>query len=136
MRAEVTVSADDEGVIAAAAFARRFAAELGLDTATQLRVALIVEELVTNLAKYGYQAGAPRGSALLQLGFENQSVTLEMTDDGEPFDPLAVPPPEFDLVAGERPVGGLGLHLVRSLAEAVRYARTDNRNHLKLKLRG
>jgi serine/threonine-protein kinase RsbW len=49
---------------------------------------------------------------------------------------MAVPPPEFALVPGERPVGGLGLHLVRSLAEAVHYARTDNRNHLKLKLRG
>jgi len=135
LRAEATVSADDAGVSAAAAFATRFAAERGLDTAVQLRLALVMEELLTNLANYGYPAGAPRGSAILRLGFENDRLTLEMIDDGEPFDPLAAPPPDLVSAPERRPVGGLGLHLVRSLAETADYARIDDRNHLTLTLR-
>jgi serine/threonine-protein kinase RsbW len=134
MQAEVIVPADDEGVRKAAAFATQFAAANGLGAAVEARLALVVEELVTNLAKYGYP-DAPRGSATLRLGLENAQLTLEMIDDGQAFDPLTAPPPDLDLPAEERPVGGLGLHLVRSLAVAAHYRRSDGRNQLTLTLR-
>ena len=134
MHAEVTVSADDDGVRKAAAFAAQFVTSCRLDAAVEARLALVVEELVTNLAKYGYP-DAPRGSAMLRLGLENEQLTLQMIDDGQAFDPLTAPPPDLNLPPEERPVGGLGLHLVRSLAAAAHYARRDGRNHLTLTLR-
>jgi serine/threonine-protein kinase RsbW len=134
MHAEAIVPADDSGVRAAATFVAQFATARGLDAAAEARLALVVEELVTNLAKYGFP-DAPRGSATLRLGWENEQLTLQMIDDGQAFDPLTAPPPDLDLPTEERPVGGLGLHLVRSLAATAHYARRDGHNHLTLTLR-
>jgi serine/threonine-protein kinase RsbW len=135
MHVETTVTADDEGATAAVAFAIGFAEDRGLETAIRLRLALIVEELFTNLAKYGYPTGTPQGSATLGLEIEDRRVTIDVTDDGCPFDPLAAPPPDLTSAPGERPIGGLGLHLVRSIAETSRYERLANHNHLTLTIR-
>ena len=134
-RAKKTVSADDDGVRAAVAFATRFAAARRQDTGTQLRLALVIEELLTNLARYGYAARAPRGEATLHLAFGGGRITLEMIDDGRPFDPLTAPRPKLHARLRRRRIGGFGLHLVRALAETASYERVDGRNHLTLTLR-
>jgi anti-sigma regulatory factor (Ser/Thr protein kinase) len=133
--AEIVVLADGEGVAQAAAFAARYAADCGLKAAVRARLAVIVEELVTNLAKYGHAAGVPSGRAALRFRLEDDRLTLELIDDGGPFDPLSAAPPDLDVAPERRGVGGLGLHLVRSLAETLRYERLDGRNHLRLTLR-
>lgn len=134
--AETTVLADDEGVAQAKAFAMRYAADCGLDTAVGARLAVIVEELVTNLAKYGHPSGTSPGRAALRLRLEEGRLTLDMIDDGRPFDPLSALPPDLDVAPERRAVGGLGLHLVRSLAETLRYEWIEGRNHLTLTIRG
>ncbi len=48
-------------------------------------------------------------------------LTIEFIDDGDPFDPLAAPPPDLEAPLEERDLGGLGVHIVRSLADEVRY---------------
>jgi len=133
--AETVVAAGGEGIAQAAAFAKRYAADRGLEETVGARLAVIVEELVTNLAKYGHPAGAPPGRAALRFRVAEGRLTLEMIDDGGPFDPLSAPPPDLDVVPERRELGGLGLHLVRSLAETLRYQRIDGRNHLTLTLR-
>jgi serine/threonine-protein kinase RsbW len=57
---------------------------------------------------------------------------VEVEDDGRPFDPLLVPPPDLTLPLERRPIGGLGIHLIRSLMDEVAYARHDGRNVLKM----
>jgi anti-sigma regulatory factor (Ser/Thr protein kinase) len=133
--AETVVLADGEGVAQAAAFAKGYAADCGLEEATAARLAVIVDELLTNLVKYGHPAGAPAARAVLRLRLEESRLTVEMIDDGEPFDPLSAPPPDLEVAPERRGVGGLGLHLVRSLAETLRYERIEGRNHLTLTLR-
>lgn len=105
-----------------------------LPEATILELRLVAEELLTNLAKYGHDDGAAHW-ARVGLTLVAGDVILEFTDDGRPFDPLAAPPPEFSAQVGERPIGGLGVHLVRSLVDAAEYARRGSQNVLTLRKR-
>ena len=59
-------------------------------------------------------------------------VLLEVEDDGKPFDPLQAPPPDLTLPLEKRPIGGLGIHLIRNLMDEVTYARVGGRNVLKM----
>jgi len=126
------VPADAAGLKAAADFVAGFAARHDLGPAERARLQILVEELLTNLVKYGFAPEAARGEAEIALRLQGDRVTLEFTDDGMPFDPVAAPAPDLDLPAEARPVGGLGLHLVRSLVEQARYERVDGRNRTTL----
>ena len=55
---------------------------------------------------------------------------MEISDEGRPFDPLASQPPDFSRGLAGRPVGGLGIFLVKSIAESIFYQRDGNRNIL------
>ena len=92
---------------------------------------LVAEEVVTNVAKYAY---APSAAAAMEVrvSMGDDAVSLEFRDRGRPFDPLGQPPPDLDAPLEERPVGGLGLTLVRALVEEARYAREDTVNVLRL----
>lgn len=92
-------------------------------------VPLVLEELLTNTIKYGYEdAAVHRIRVVFRLG---PPASLCIEDDGHPFDPVAAAPPAV-LVGGaqQRPVGGLGLHMVRSIAAGLDYRRRDGINRI------
>ena len=100
---------------------------------TVLDLRLVAEEVLTNVAKYGHDDAAEHW-VRVRLELAAGEVTLEFADDGRPFDPLAAQPPEV-APGVERPVGGLGLELVRSLVDAAEYARVGSENVLTLRKR-
>ena len=73
---------------------------------TVLELRLVAEEVVTNVAKYGYEPGATPGVEL-HVSITGEAAVLEFRDQGRPFDPLQQPPPNLDTPLLERPVGGL-----------------------------
>jgi anti-sigma regulatory factor (Ser/Thr protein kinase) len=89
-------------------------------------VALIVEELLTNVGTHGHGRGRP---ARMSIKVEPDRVSGEIVDSGTPFDPRTAPAPDLDSEAAERPVGGLGLFLVRRFASALEYARRNGENY-------
>jgi sigma-B regulation protein RsbU (phosphoserine phosphatase) len=105
----------------------------GVPNAAVLDLRIAAEEVMTNLAKYGHDDGDEH-TVRIRLTLAAGEVTLEFTDDGRPFDPLAATPPE-PLADGERQEGGLGLLLVRSLVDASEYARLGSQNVLTLRKR-
>jgi anti-sigma regulatory factor (Ser/Thr protein kinase) len=92
-------------------------------------VRLALEELLTNVVKYAYaDGGEHRIGVRLDLG-EPARLTIE--DDGEPFDPLAdAPAPVLDGPVEDRPIGGLGLHMIASMGMKMAYRREDGKNRL------
>ena len=94
-------------------------------------VRLIAEEALTNILKYAYSEDEP-GSAQIAWSVGIKEVGLEIRDRGRPFDPLAQPPPELDAPLEEREEGGLGIHLIKSLADEAAYAREDETNVLRI----
>jgi anti-sigma regulatory factor (Ser/Thr protein kinase) len=108
-----------------------FAARLELPERLVQQTVLALDELVTNLVSYGYEAGDP-GHVEVRLAVEDDHLTAEIIDDARPFDPLGVPAPDVTRPVEERPVGGLGIHLVRSLMDSARYERRPGHNRLVL----
>lgn len=95
------------------------------------QVRLVVEELLMNIISYGGDGQrCPR--VRLQLAQDADLLALELADDGIAFDPLQAPPPDLEAELEDRPIGGLGVHLVRQLADSVAYQRVDGWNRLKV----
>ena len=94
-------------------------------------VQLAIEELVLNCIKYGYDDTAEH-TIVIKLSVADRALTMTVIDDGHPFDPLAVPPPDLSVDLVDRPRGGLGIHLLRQLADNMAYQRCGDTNQLTL----
>ena len=94
---------------------------------------LVLEELMVNTVEYGYPDGQP-GQIRLRLQPLADAVAVELIDDGVAFDPLQSADPVLtgDLADRER-VGGLGIHLARTMTDEMRYTRDAQGNHLLLR---
>jgi len=119
-----------------AAFVEAFCARHGIGRDDTLRLVLIVEELFTNTVAHGYrqECDAP---IRIELTAEGGQATLFYEDAAPRHDPLSPRPGlEADLAAPieARPIGRLGVHLVRQLAASARYAYADGCNRLWLTL--
>ena len=94
-------------------------------------VSLAIEELVTNCIKYGY-TDAKDHTIDFVLSVDGGTLRIEVIDDGNPFNPLEAPRPDLTLPPESRPIGGLGLHLLRELADEMHYERRDGTNRLSV----
>lgn len=94
-------------------------------------VSLAIEELVTNCIKYGYQDSNNHTIDFL-LSVSEGTLRLDVIDDGSPFNPLEATRPDLSLPPEKRPIGGVGLHLLRELADEMNYERKDGTNRLRL----
>ncbi|HXQ53114.1 MAG TPA: ATP-binding protein [Stellaceae bacterium] len=110
------------------AFAERFAAARAIAGDDLARILVVVEELVTNIVKYGYPPPAQPGTAEIALRLRDGEIGLEIVDDGQAFDPFSGPEPDLDAPLEERTAGGLGLHIVKSLMDRTRYRRVAGHN--------
>lgn len=92
------------------------------------------DEVLNNLISYGY-SDQRQHEICLRLALSDDVVSAEIEDDGAPFDPLEAPPPSLGGGVSERPVGGLGIHFLRTLNDEVEYRRQENKNRLRFKKR-
>jgi anti-sigma regulatory factor (Ser/Thr protein kinase) len=105
------------------AYVREFLAQEGLDEDAASDLDLVLEELFTNLVKYGCGA---RGDVEIALERGAQGVTAELREfDAEPFDPTQLPEVDVHRPIAERRPGGLGVHFIRSLTKTFRYEYRD-----------
>ena len=96
------------------------------------QIKLVLEEMGTNIVKYGYDEGGEQEFRITLMS-ESRALTMEIMDNGKPFDPFAdSPPPDLDSSVEERPIGGLGVHLVRKLMDEAHYRREDGMNKVTL----
>jgi sigma-B regulation protein RsbU (phosphoserine phosphatase) len=96
-------------------------------------VELIAEELLTNVVR-SLQARAGNAHLSLECALTPTEIVLTVVDDGPQFDPLAHEAPEPDRAIDERAIGGLGIVIVRELADRCRYTRVDGRNVMEIRL--
>lgn len=113
-----------------AEFVETIADEKKLDQGLAMSLNLALEEAVTNVIMYAY----PEGDGLVDIEAIIREHTLEfiISDSGQPFDPTAAPEADTSLSLDDRPIGGLGIYLVRKLMDSVHYQRLEGKNILTL----
>ena len=85
-------------------------------------VMLALNEAIINSLHHGYQ-GQP-GWLQIEIGRAGQSLVIQQYDKAPPFDPTAVPPPDTSLPLAVRPLGGMGVHMMRNFTDELHYQRT------------
>lgn len=108
------------------AFAR-FAEAHKVPAAVRRSVAIALDELLSNSFAHG-----SAGAVDIQAELRSDRLSVTLSDDGKPFNPLDLEAPDTGLPIAERPVGGLGIHLVRQIVDEVNYLRRDDRNVVTL----
>ena len=93
---------------------------LARDVVADVNVAL--DEVLTNILTYGYDDDEIH-EIRVRLSLDQEVIEVEVEDDGRPYDPTALAPPDLSAPLRDRPVGGLGMHFVRNLMSEVTYAR-------------
>jgi serine/threonine-protein kinase RsbW len=132
MQSRFIVRADSAAMRQVDDFVGAFVREHGIAAEEASRILILLEELLTNLMKYGYPDRAEPGQAEIVLAFNGSRLEIEFIDDGCAFDPFSGPTPNLDEPLEARQVGGLGLHLLRSLTDEARYERRNDTNVIRL----
>ncbi len=109
-----------------------FCAINGLPPDILFALNLSIEEVLTNVISYGYEDNEEH-QILVRMNIKEDEVWVEVEDDSKPFNPLEVDEPDLDKSLEDRPIGGLGIHLVRNYMDDLEYRRNGDKNLLKLK---
>lgn len=108
------------------------AEEVGLDMSLTMSLNLAMEEAVVNVMDYAYPNGQ-KGDVDIEVTADQEWMTFVITDTGIAFDPTTKEDADTTLSAEERPIGGLGIFLVRQLMDDINYKREGNKNVLTLR---
>ena len=133
---EMTVDATFDQIKPVTDFINAQLAELGCSDRVRIQVDVAVDELFGNIAQYAYDPET--GPATVRVDVEDDPLCVIITfiDHGVPYDPLSA---EFvdttHLPAKERPVGGLGLYMVKKTMDDVSYSYQDGQNILTIRKR-
>ncbi len=92
---------------------------------------LVIEEIVTNCIKYGYN-DTKEHFIDISLLFSGGALVITILDDGQPFDPMAAPDPDLHINPDDRPIGGLGIYLLRQMSDRMEYRREGDKNRLTI----
>ena len=114
-----------------AGFMDRVAEENDLDPGLAMQINLAIEEAATNVIMYAYPEGT-EGEVDLGASRQGDNLIFTLADTGIPFDPTAAPEADTSASLEDRPIGGLGIHLVRTIMDSVSYKRAEGKNVLTM----
>ncbi|MGA7873005.1 MAG: ATP-binding protein [Candidatus Binatus sp.] len=132
MHSRLIIRADSSAMRQVDGFVVAFVREQGIAADEAPRILILLEELLTNLVKYGYPDRSEPGRAEIALGLDGNRLEIEFIDDGRAFDPFGEPAPDLERPLEARTVGGLGLHILRSLTHEASYERRNENNVIRL----
>lgn len=98
-----------------------------ISSTVEFHVNLALDEIISNVIRYGWDDSGEH-EFHVRLFLLNDEVRVEVEDDAKPFNPLKIPTPDLDKPLNDRPVGGLGIHLVRQVMEGLDYQRLHGKN--------
>ena len=94
----------------------------------QIQIDVAVEELFVNVANYAY--GDKTGDVTVRFELEDGGAAVTFIDGGVPYDPLKKEDPDFSLPVERRPIGGLGIYMVKKSMDKIDYEYRDGCNIL------
>ena len=130
---ELTLPAVRENIPAVIDFINRELKNLGCPVKTEAQIDIAIDEIYSNIASYGYDGESGEVVVRLETEIQPRVVVISFIDKGRPFNPLGLADPDVTLSARERKIGGLGIFMVRKLADEVTYEYADGKNILKIR---
>lgn len=115
-----------------ATFVDEICESLDFDPVTAMQMNLAIEEAVVNVMSYAYPQGT-KGYVNIEAQADEARLKFVITDTGVPFDPTTRAEVDTTLSTEERGIGGLGIHLVRTIMDSINYERVDGKNILTLR---
>ena len=132
MRKSIVLPNDINEVPRLTAFVDAVCEAVGFNPTVTMQMNLAIEEAVVNVMNYAYPRGK-KGDVTIEALSNDVRLKVVIIDSGTPFDPTVHADVDTTLSAQERPIGGLGIHLVRQMMDSINYERVNNLNVLTLR---
>lgn len=132
MRRSIVLPNDVQEVPKLTAFVDAVCEAVGFNSTLTMKMNLAIEEAVVNVMNYAYPRGT-KGDVTIEALSNDVRLKFTIIDSGTPFDPTVHSDVDTTLSAQDRPIGGLGIHLVRNIMDSINYERIDNLNVLTLR---
>lgn len=123
----MSVGANPDGVRQVNEAFTKFAQDHSLPDAVRRSLYIALDELLANELSHA-MAGVENGLITAEVVLDGERLVFTLADNGPEFDPFMQAPPDVSLSVDDRPIGGLGIHLVRELMDEVSYRRRDGNN--------
>ncbi|RHO54741.1 ATP-binding protein [Eubacterium sp. AM05-23] len=129
------VTATPSGLQTLLSFTEAWLSDASIRPETQYDVLIIVEELAANIVSYAYDEIPGKIALSLELLNDGTVLKLTLSDAGRPFNPLDSDDPKLSEFIEERPVGGLGIFMIKSLADKLKYEYNNKQNQIIIEKR-
>ena len=127
----MNITDPDEGLVKLQQVVEDFSDSHDWPAELNFKIQLILEEIILNALYYGNPGNET--NVIFKLIDDGRDISMEIIDDGRPFDPLKeAPVPNTDAELEDRSIGGLGVHLVKSMVSEISYERKNYRNTLRI----
>lgn len=126
------IKSDTENLILIRDFVRDHALNNGFDEDAVNDIMLAADEAATNIIKHSYKFNSS-GDIVVKVEIVDEALEIILKDNGRAFNPADIPAPNMEKYFNEKRVGGLGLHLMRTLMDSVEYSTAKNGNKLVLR---
>lgn len=130
---ELTVDAAVENIEVVTDFVNEELEKLDCPVKARRQIDVAIDELFGNIARYAYSPDVGKATVRFSVEENPLEVTITFVDNGVPFNPLEKSNPDTHLSAEERPIGGLGIFLVKKSMDLVEYEYKNGQNILKIK---
>lgn len=130
---QLKIKADVSELDKVLSFADAILEEMDCPTKVQMQIDIAIEEIFVNIAHYAYPPGEGEAVISVDADKEAKSVSIRFEDNGTPYDPLKNEDPDITLSADDRPIGGLGIFMVKKSMDDVSYEYKDGKNCLTIK---
>lgn len=132
MKQHIEIKNEISEISRLAEFVERIGEQLELESALVMNLNIVLEEAVANIILYAYPEKSDEVITIMVEKIDNMLI-FTITDHGVEFDPTVVPQADITLSAQERPIGGLGIFLIKKIMNEVEYQRIDGNNVFTLK---
>jgi len=130
---ELNISATVENIPVVTAFVDEQLEALNCPLKAQMQIDIAIDELFGNIAQYAYNPDIGSATVRVEVSEDPLVVIITFIDGGIPYDPLKADDPDITLSAEDRPLGGLGIYMVKKSMDAIIYEHRDGKNILSIK---
>ena len=125
---EITIEAKVDNLDQVLSFVDEQLESAGCSIGIQTQIDIAVEEVFVNIAQYAYDPNVGPATISVETSSNPLKVKLTFVDKGMPYNPLAKDDPDVTQSADERPIGGLGIYMVKNIMDDVEYEYKDGQN--------